>query len=174
MLDTFKSIDYLAKGNDIQKKAYCCIVDLRLFEILKQFNPLLAGTIPININIENSDLDIICECSNTDLFYQFLTDKFSSHSSFCISRQTVRDVDSVIASFESNGFCIEIFGQNCPSHLQNAYLHLLAENKVLQEKGEAFRQEIISLKLLGYKTEPAFAKALHLNGDPYDAILKLL
>ncbi len=34
-------------------------------------------------------------------------------------------------------------------------------------KSKAFRQEIIALKKQGYKTEPAFAMALGLKGDPY-------
>lgn len=170
----FRTINYLENGNERQKMAYSCLADLRIFEILKQFNPLLAGTIPINIDIENSDLDIICECVDVDLFYDFLIENFGNQTSFSIAKLVVRNTASIVASFESKEFSIEIFGQNCPSHLQNAFLHMLAENLVLQENGEAFRQEIIQLKRLGYKTEPAFAKALNLSGDPYDAILSLL
>ena len=35
------------------------------------------------------------------------------------------------------------------------------------------RTDIRSLKLSGLKTEPAFAKALSLGGDPYVEVLKL-
>jgi hypothetical protein len=50
---------------------------------------------------------------------------------------------------------------------------MLIEHSLLTEKGEHFRQEIIKLKRQGLKTEPAFAKLLGLDGDPYKAILKL-
>ena len=48
---------------------------------------------------------------------------------------------------------------------------MLIEHRLLQERGEAFRRAIITLKQRGYKTEPAFAKALGLKGDPYLALL---
>ncbi len=169
----FSSIKYLKNGNDRQKMAYRCLTDLRLFEILEQFNPILAGTIPINIDIENSDLDIICECVDVDLFYNFLIDNFGNQTSFSIAKLVVRNVASIVANFESNEFSIEIFGQNCPTKFQYAYLHMLAEHNALQQGGEKMRHEIIKLKLQGYKTEPAFAKVLCLNGDPYEAVLKL-
>jgi hypothetical protein len=50
---------------------------------------------------------------------------------------------------------------------------MIIEHRVLIEKGEKFRQEIIKLKRQGLKTEPAFAKLLGLDGNPYEALLKL-
>ena len=47
------------------------------------------------------------------------------------------------------------------------------EHRVLLAKGEEFRQEVINLKRQGWKTEPAFAKLLGLNGNPYEELLKL-
>jgi len=49
---------------------------------------------------------------------------------------------------------------------------MLILHRLLQERGEAFRREIIALKQRAYKTEPAFAKALGLEGDPYLALLR--
>lgn len=34
----------------------------QIMEILQEFDPILVGTFPINIDIETSDLDIICHC----------------------------------------------------------------------------------------------------------------
>ena len=42
---------------------------------------------------------------------------------------------------------------------------------LLQRHGAAFRQKIFQLKQSGFKTEPAFAQALNLDGDPYLALL---
>jgi hypothetical protein len=50
---------------------------------------------------------------------------------------------------------------------------MLIEHHFLQTKGDNFRKEIIQLKEIGLKTEPAFAKALSIEGDPYLELLKL-
>ena len=50
---------------------------------------------------------------------------------------------------------------------------MMVEYQLLKEKGEGFKQQIIDLKKSGFKTEPAFAIALGLTGDPYEALLQL-
>ncbi len=57
----FKDITYLKEGTIRQKEAYKVLLELNIFELLKNFKPILLGTIPINIDIESSDLDIICQ-----------------------------------------------------------------------------------------------------------------
>jgi hypothetical protein len=71
-----------------------------------------------------------------------------------------------------DGFEIEIFGQSIPTRQQFAYRHLIVEHNLLNRHGEKFRQRIIELKRQGWKTEPAFASALGLTGDPYTELLK--
>lgn len=72
-----------------------------------------------------------------------------------------------------DGFEVEIFGQTTPTRSQFAYRHMIIEYNLLNKYGEAFRQQIIELKQEGYKTEPAFAIALDLTGNPYLELLKL-
>jgi hypothetical protein len=50
---------------------------------------------------------------------------------------------------------------------------MLVEHRILKEKGEVFRQQIIELKKQGYKTEPAFGKLLEIEGDAYEYLLRL-
>lgn len=50
--------------------------------------------------------------------------------------------------------------------------HFLIEVRLL-DLFEDLKSRVIELKRSGLKTEPAFAKALGLAGDPYVAILKL-
>jgi hypothetical protein len=50
---------------------------------------------------------------------------------------------------------------------------MITEYRILLEKGEAFRSQIVELKRQGMKTEPAFALLLGLEGDPYLELLKL-
>jgi hypothetical protein len=82
-------------------------------------------------------------------------------------------LNSIKANFYIEDFEFEIFGQHLESLQQNAYQHMIIEHRVLIEKGEKFRQGIVKLKRQGLKTEPAFAKLLGLNGNPYKELLNL-
>ncbi|WP_225876501.1 DUF4269 domain-containing protein [Pedobacter psychrodurus] len=147
------------------------LIDNGILEKLSPYYPILVGTIPINVDIENSDLDIICEVLHKDEFIGQLNKLFEHEKDFAISESP--KFNATKATFLMGGFEIEIFGQNIPTIQQNAYRHMLIEYKLLLEKGEKFRQEIIDLKNQGYKTEPAFARLLGIEGDAYEALLKL-
>lgn len=172
----FTGIDYLKGGNERQRRAYEVLTKYYVFEKLDGYSPILAGTVPIEIDIEDSDLDIILE---VDLRFEedFL-------DVLMLSRLIPYDVDvqveypivngekCITLNFMLEEFPIEIFGQNKPTIQQNAYLHMIAEYKILQEKGEDFKQKIIDLKQQGIKTEPAFGILLGLE-NPYEDLLKL-
>ncbi|REA64098.1 DUF4269 domain-containing protein [Dyadobacter luteus] len=168
MID-FSNIEYLKSGNKRQRDAYDLLTDNEILLHLKEFDPLLAGTIPIEIDLEHSDLDIICCSDDIDYFFQKIRQYFSHLENFTINIRS--DGQSVVASFRVDAFEIEIFGQSVPSREQFAYRHMLVEHQLLQAFGEAFRKEIIRLKSVEYKTEPAFARALGLTGNPYEALL---
>ena len=145
--------------------------DLRLFSILQEYDPILTGTIPIEINIPGSDLDIICHCKNHDDFKSLIRKEFSHMHSFLIETKIINKVNTTIARFTKGGFGIEIFGQNIPSKEQAAYRHMIIEYEILNKMGKEFKSQIIELKNSGIKTEPAFAQLLNLNGDPYEVLL---
>lgn len=171
MID-FSNIEYLKSGNEIQKKAYGLINKSKIIDILSEFNPVLVGTIPINISIEGSDLDIICYWSNKDKFRQTLEQHFSAYQDFFIRETVKQEKPTIICSFKTDDFPIEIFGQNIPTHEQNGYKHMIAEYFILKEKGETFRHQIIDLKKQGIKTEPAFAQLLGITDNAYQALLE--
>ncbi len=170
MID-FLGISYLAKGSAVQQLAYNDITANNIMTILRPYTPVLAGTIPIDIAIQTSDLDILCCYTSADAFHKYLEQNFGRHQNFKINKSCVNDEQSVIANFDTDSFNYEIFGQAVPVTSQNGYRHMIAEYKILLEKGESFRKEVIALKQSGCKTEPAFAKLLGLSGDPYKELL---
>lgn len=172
MID-FSNIEYLKTGNPRQQLAYQELTDLNLMPLLQQYNPILAGTIPIDIDLPESDLDIICECKDHQAFAQDLVRLYGKQKDFKIYQHKHDDFLSTIANFRARHFEIEIFGQNLASTQQNAYRHMLIEHRLLEENGLAFKERIRALKAAGLKTEPAFAKLLGLSGNPYEALLKL-
>lgn len=171
-MNDFINVSYLKKGNAKQQAAYKTLKGIHIFDHLKSFDPILVGTIPIAIDIENSDLDIICCYENADLFVEELRRNFDTFPDFAVSKKTINDVETVLVRFTASDFEIEVFGQQVPSRQQPGYRHMIIENALLNQYGEKFRAEVIALKRKGYKTEPAFAKLLHLSGDPYLELLK--
>lgn len=169
----FLKIDYLKNGNDRQKEVHSEITSLNVFTILKKYHPVLTGTIPIEIDLPDSDLDIICECDDHKEFAKYLTVHFGQMDSFRVYETEINGIRSTVANFRSKRFTFEIFGQNSPTEKQNAFKHMIIEHKILIDKGSTFKKKIIDLKEKGLKTEPAFAKVLGLEGNPYDELLKL-
>jgi len=173
LIENFRNIEYLKYGNERQKLAFSEIKKHKILEKLEKYNPILTGTIPIEIDIPESDLDIICECQNHSEFRAYLLNQFSDKKDFKVYSIKQNGIESTIAEFKTDKFLFEVFGQNIPTEKQNAYRHMIVENKILKEKGFEFKQCIKKLKSNGIKTEPAFAKLLGLEGNPYTELLKL-
>lgn len=167
----FDHISYLESGTPRQQQAYHTLVRHNIMISLLKFDPILVGTIPLDIDIDNSDLDIVCCYKDAKEFVMTVRRAFSDLKGLNIREQELPD--TVVANFQADVFEIEIFGQPIPTRQQLGYRHMVIEYKLLQEKGEDFRQQIIELKEHGYKTEPAFAKLLGLEGDAYQALLSL-
>jgi len=172
MTINFETIDYLKEGNKKQRRAYQTLASHSVFEILHAFNPLLIGTIPLNIDTEKSDLDIICCWKSKNLFIETLIENFAHRDQFLLTEKKIGNRETILSTFHLGEFKIEIFGQNRPTKHQEGYLHMVIEYNVLQGKDDGFRQKIIDLKKEGFSTEEAFAKQLNLTGDSYVELLK--
>jgi hypothetical protein len=175
MID-FTKTDYLKSGNERQNRAHEVLTRYNVFEKLSHYSPLLAGTIPIEIDIDSSDLDIICEVK-PGLEENFLNEITASglipaDADLKINNSIINGEKCIVLNFMLEEFPIEIFGQNKPVTEQNAYRHMIAEYRILKEKGEEFKQKIIELKKQGIKTEPAFGMLMGLE-NPYEDLLKL-
>ncbi len=137
---------------------------------LGKFDPVLAGTFPINIDIETSDLDIICCWENKQEFISTLQKHFGNKNKFSLRETMLSDNETVVANFEIDQYAFEVFGQNIPVKNQHAYRHMMVEYEILVLKGEEFRKQVVELKRAGLKTEPAFAQLLGLQ-NPYEELL---
>lgn len=163
---------YLLAGNSRQKLAFETMEELKIFKVLSLYDPILVGTVPIGIDIDSSDLDIICHITQEVSFESEIIRTYGNQPEFEIRKTTKQGKDTVIASFKHPSFRIEIFAQNVPSTRQWAYLHMVKEHEILASRDESFKQEVISLKKEGLSTEEAFARLLGIEGDPYLGLLK--
>ncbi|UHA72793.1 DUF4269 domain-containing protein [Paenibacillus sp. 481] len=164
------NIHYLKNGTERQRCAYSCLIKHQIVTALEPYNPVLVGTIPLQIDVKNSDLDMICEvyAHNQELFISDVTQKFSQYPSFKLE---VGDL-AITCNFDTDDFPIEIYAEARPVTEQNGYRHMVAEARILRVLGEVAVAEIRQLKEAGMKTEPAFAAYLQLPGDPYEAMLE--
>lgn len=140
-----------------------------VWEKLHDYSPVMAGTIPLGIDVPGSDIDIICRTPDLPYFAEYLTRTFRFYPYFSVRT----DNGHVVCRFEISGYEVEIYGENKPVTEQNAVRHMVVEGRLLDLAGDVFRQQILSLKRKGIKTEPAFARLLHLEGDPFEELLKL-
>lgn len=165
-------IIYLKSGTEIQRHAFKIINELNIFIDLDKYTPILCGTIPISIDVQSSDLDIIMEVHDFGLFKDEVRLLYGSLEGFVLKDLTVRNIPSITSNFRFGGFDFELFAQPISVEKQNAYRHMIIEHHLLLENPQV-RKEIIQLKEKGIKTEPAFAQVFGLVGDPYDELLIL-
>ncbi|MCC2377715.1 DUF4269 domain-containing protein [Bacillus wiedmannii] len=168
----FTSITYLQSGNEKQQKVYDVLNKLNIMEDLILYSPVLCGTIPIRIDTLQSDLDIVMEVHNFDVFEQEMRSLYGSYKGFKIQKKKIKTTESIKVNFEFEGFKFELFAQPKPVRNQNAYRHMIVEHMLLIQHPH-IREEILRLKENGLKTEPAFAQVLNIDGDPYDELILL-
>ncbi len=169
----WRDIRYLAAGTPVQREVYSVLTAHRLLERLREYDPVLVGTVPIGLQIEGSDLDIVCEVCDFDRFERDLRERFGDRPGFVGTRRIVGGRERAKANFECGGWPIEVFGQAVPTSRQNGFAHMTVEYRLLRLLGMRFEERVRDLKRMGVKTEPAFARILGLAGDPYEEMLAL-
>ena len=140
---------------------------------LKPYSPLVSGTFPLGLGVENSDVDILISSENFQGSEDVLKSEFSKFENFQIQKTSVLGQETWIAGFQVDQVPFEIFWQKIPSHQQSAHRHLIVEARLLKMFGKDLKKKVLNLKKSGLKTEPAFAEALGIEGDPYEELLKL-
>jgi hypothetical protein len=172
LLPDFANISYLQTGSALQQKGFHLLYDKKILYHLKAAQPVLVGTLPLNIFITGkSDLDILGRATDFKTVEKILLTNFSGFERFILEEKLVRQQPTLICRFQINTVPAELFIQNTPVKEQYGYRHMVIEHWLLTKYGEGFRKKIIELKRKGMKTEPAFAELLGLKGDPYESLL---
>lgn len=152
--------------------AFECLVGLKILDILRDFDPIVVSTVCLDIDIPSSDLDIICEVHELEVFQDAVKRHFGAFPGFN-TRRSESDPSAMVCQFFTDTFEVEIFAHNVPTERQNAYRHLVQIHRVISIGGSETREALRALKLGGNKTEPSVARLLNLKGDPYQAVLEL-
>ncbi len=139
---------------------------------LAAFDPHVVGTPPLGLDLPASDIDVLCHAPDPAAFISFLWLAYADRPHFSIRQWIDRD-RPVIASFEADGWCFELFGATRPVRQQDGWRHFEVERRLLQLGGVGLRRCVMEHRGRGLKTEPAFARALGLPGDPYEAMSAL-
>ncbi|WP_070105460.1 DUF4269 domain-containing protein [Symbiobacterium thermophilum] len=163
----------LRSGTAAQRQAYAALQELRIMEVLAPYDPVLAGTFPLDLNVPGSDLDIICEVHDGEAFGRTLTEAYGHLPGFAVRSAVKHGLPAVICGFRYGDLPVEVFGQPMPSRENHAWRHMAAEARLLALAGPGAAEEIRRLKAGGLKTEPAFAEYFALPGDPYETLLAL-
>ncbi len=161
-------------------KAYASLRELDILEKIGSWSgdepglgeaPALAGSLPLDLALESSDLDIITYASDLKIFGAILRREFGSLDGFQSARGIVLGVATLITKFHFQDEDYEIFTQSTLVPQQNAVIHLLVEERILSLGGAGFRDKIWTARRSGLKTEPAFGRVLGLE-EPYRELLQ--
>jgi len=95
----FDTLDYLRLGNEKQQHTYLALKKLNIYEILHPYTPILCGTIPIGVDIDSSDLDIIMEVHEVETFKHIVTEHFGKMRNFSLKSLMIREVEVTKANF---------------------------------------------------------------------------
>lgn len=148
------------------------IQKLSILARLREFDPQIIGTPPLGIELETSDIDIACSANDLARFKDVALTEFSTFKNFQCRNSYLQNQDSIIVQFQAYDWEIELFCQTIPTNQQWGVRHFNIEQRLLNLEPK-LRSIVMQLKQQGLKTEPAFARALGLPGDPYASILNL-
>ena len=168
-----RTFAYLLQGNERQREAYRVLSDLRIFDVLKDYDPALVSTICVGLDTGASDLDIICRVTDQARFADVARTHYGEYPEYRLQQSQNRGLDCSVISFFAEPFEIEIYGEDRPIEAQYGFRHFLAFEKLLAVGGDQLRQKICALKKQGLKTEPAIAQLFGCTGDPYEEVLAL-
>lgn len=160
------------------KEVFKMLQSSNIFEKLKDYSPIIAGTFPLGIHNNHSDMDILLQASSLKDFQSIVKQLFLIEEEFKEEFKEefvhINGLDTYIINFLLDGIPIELFIQDKDPVTQVAYRHFLIEEQLLNVGGSRLKERIHFYRNRGMKTEPAFAKALNMtNKDSFNGLLEL-
>lgn len=155
--------------NTKKQRAMQSISNIDLLARLSPFKGTVVSSIFVDLDLDHSDIDVICCFSDPAPFQSHLSQEFGHYEAFKVKCGE----NVVLCNFWAGGFEFEIYGTTVDIPDQPAYRHYKIMERLLKIGGQNFTQSIKQLKAGGLKTEPAICHYLKIAGDPYQAILDL-
>lgn len=143
-----------------------------VLDLLAGFDPRIAGTLPLGVSLPGSDIDILCHAPDPDEVAKRLWDARERLPALNLRRWTTGH-RPLVAGSNLGDWLVEVFASPVEVDWQEGWRHFVAEEWLLELGGEALREAVMALRQGGAKTEPAFAAALGLRGDPYAELSRL-
>lgn len=177
-IDDFRGLTRLRRSSRRGGKIATCLDQRSIWGRLAPCDPAVVGTIPLGIDHPASDIDILCHVADPAAFVGFCQQAFAEFKPDGRLRPTTENVGpAAVVRFDldvgTDVEHVEIFATNKPVIEQFGFRHMVVEARLLAVAGDALIREIKDRKQADEKTEPAFAAALGLSGDPYLALNKL-
>lgn len=133
---------------------------------LARWDPVVVSSAAAGLGLPGSDLDVVCDLRPPG-FADAVRSAFGDRPGF----STWRPGPLLLVAFGGAEMEIELVGEPRPVEEQLAYRHAVAHRRLVLERGPAFAAQVRDLRrTTGLKTEPAIARILGLDGDPYAAV----
>lgn len=165
--------EHLARGTERQKAAGKTLSDLEIFAKLKNYSPVLAGDIPLDVDIASSPILLFCYTENLEAFAQELVAGFGANEDLTVTHRIKGNFPAVHATFTNNNFAIEIVGQPLSVFQQPEVLLMLIEARLLAFAPADAKDRIRALKSAGEETAEAFGSCFLLEGSAREELLKI-
>jgi len=150
----FRTIAYLQGGTSRQRAAYDALTALGVMKTLAAYDARLAGTIPLDVDIPGSDLDIICQvaAAQSEGFARLLRWEYEHLPGFTLARKQRYGRTVSLCDFTFREFPIQIYGSPEPVTRQRAWVHMIAEAHLLAQAKPEEKEAVRALKRAGMKT----------------------
>jgi predicted metalloenzyme YecM len=156
------------------QKVFSALKKSEVLSQLNSFSPLVAGTFPLGLQTEGSDLDILLSHHDIDAALERVESLYKNTSSFDSYKNTDTEGKRYgVARFLIDEIPFEIYIEKTPTIQQRAYMHFQIEERLLKLGGEKLKNQILAFRQKGMKTEPAFGAALNLDSDPYQKLVEM-
>lgn len=166
---SLQSVIELEKNPSLMKS----FQNLEILTRLKKYRPLIAGSFPLGLQNDDSDVDILLQAQDLKKLEVELRQYYGNMLGYLAQFEQVDGLSTLVVHFQYQNRGFEFFAQNCEPVRQRAYLHFLVEERLLKWGGANFKKQVLEKRRQGLKTEPAFAEVLGISEDPYLFLIEL-